>query len=1087
VSATKSPPSAPLSPWRSIFEAVRESVGSERDEHGVLGSINWLRHQMETRGANPNVVRNIIYRDKGKLPDKRVLFEILDELWRSRGKGPLRSPELEVLLAPGSGNDQEILQLLGREKRRAYRTFVQAVRSGGSPRLVVVGKPGSGKTLLSDYIQQALEIVPPAADRIVRLEFSGTDLATSLARLGARLGAPSEVLQAKLVRVGASSAFAVQADAQADVARTIVDAARAFAGRQVVLLHVSQSLGGQESLGLSPLRLNTPDVPRVSAAEWLWVSLVEPLTRLPDTSLLVSMTDLPLRAQQRLGDFEGPVRLTPPTAGEARRFVRARLPNATPAQHEEIVQRAGRSFEELRTLTLLAEIRDPDADAAAASAEQSVTQLSNLLDASGDERLRGFLAALAVLSLPDFTSFPRGVLAQVRPPEHHELSNLEGAFLDVVAGRRDDVRCFSRQLARALRDRLQVAQPARYRELNRRAAGAYHAAATGDPQGETATRYLAHLFEARDWEALASWMHDHPTQQALVRRLWLAATQELVDGPRLERLAVEVAGHYVTLGTYQHPDVRDAFAVLAASADVDARAWTVLKRTEGLTLRGQYEAAAELLATLPETRDPVLRAEAALARASIERWQGRLDAAHALVERDALAALDDAPPSADADAVRAKAGLWAGLIAKDGGDLDGALAAFDAIPRANDLDAARVAFQRGDVFMKLGHFDRALRAMNTAVTLARRSEALVTEQTRYLARRGTVHRRLGDLARAFEDFEEARRVLLTVRPDPERRRDAADEADRDFWLARVDDERGLAALAAGRFDEALLAFATNLDRFERFAATQHVDATYRLLRSRLRLALAYGCRALGQPFRRPFAISSALDGTSPDLRHARALIEGVLGHLEAHPMGARYATLTRETLFAGNLFAADGAASLAYAERALVDARYPYQRAQAHAHAALGALRHHDADLAERHVAEARRALAETTLGVASEERGDLELEAWLITLDALAAVERGDLDEAVERLAGGLTRVDLGRYQVALLHQFGCAVEEHGLDERLAADRLAARAPFAVGDLLGALRLADALVAGWSRRPAAVPVAGAATEGRGDLEGVAA
>jgi hypothetical protein len=114
-----------------------------------------------------------------------VLFAILDDLWRSRGHRRCARPELEVLLAPGSGQDQEVLQLLGREKRRAYRTFVQAVRTGADPKLVVVGRPGSGKTLLSDYIQQALELPPAAADRLVRLEFSGTDLATALARLGA--------------------------------------------------------------------------------------------------------------------------------------------------------------------------------------------------------------------------------------------------------------------------------------------------------------------------------------------------------------------------------------------------------------------------------------------------------------------------------------------------------------------------------------------------------------------------------------------------------------------------------------------------------------------------------------------------------------------------------------------------------------------------------------------------------------------------------------------------------------------------------------------------------------------------------------
>lgn len=1066
MSVPPSNPSPGTSPWRGIFEAVRESVGNERDAHGVLGSINWLRHQMEVRGANPNVVRNIIYRDKGKLPDKRVLFQILDELWRGRGRGPLRSPELEVLLAPGSGNDQEVLQLLGREKRRAYRTFVQGVRSGGDPKLVVVGRPGSGKTLLSDYIQQALEIAPAAADRIVRLEFSGTDLATSLARLGTRVGAAPEVLQAKLVRVGASSAFSVQADAQADVARTIVDAARGFKGRQVLLLHVSQSLGGQESLGLSPLRLNTPDVPRVSAAEWLWVSLIEPLSKLPGTSLFVSMTDLPLRAQQRMGPFEGPIRLTPPTAGEARRFVRARLPHATPAQHEEIVQRAGRSFEELRTLTLLAEIRDPEAETDVADAERSMVQLAQLLDASGDDRLRDFLAAVAVLSLPDFASFPRTALTEMRPPDHAELTNLEGAFLDNVPGRRADVRCFSRQLARTLRERLQSGQPARYRELNRHAAGAYHESAEAAPQGEIAARYLAHLFEARDWEGLASWMREHPTQQSLVRRLWVAATQELVDGPRLERVAVEVAAHYVKLGTYQHPDVRDAFAVLAASADVDVRAWTILKRTEGLTLRGLYDQAAELLRTLPESRDPVLRAEAALARASIERWRGDLVSAARHVREDATTALAAAAPSAASDGVRAKVGLWAGLLAKDLGDLEGALAAFDAIPRAGDLDAARVAFQRGDVFMKLGHFDRALAAMDAAVALAQRSEALVAEQTRYLARRGTVHRRIGDLDRAFADFDEARRVLLAHRPDDGRRRDAAEEADRDFWLARVDDEAGLASLAAGRFDEAMLAFAADLERFRRYAESQGVDATYRVLRSRLRLALAYGCRAVGQPFRRPFAITDALAGQGPDLRHARELIDGVLALIDAAPDGSRLGTLTRDTLLAANLFAADGTRALAAAERALEGSRYAYQRAQAHAHAAAGALRCADPGLAERHLAGARRARLETVAGVEAIERGDLELDAWIIALDAFAAVQRGDVAEAAARVAAGLLRPDLGRYHTALLQQFGDAVEERGLDAAAAAARLAEAAPIRLADGLGALRLADALVAGWQGAP---------------------
>lgn len=110
-------------PWRRIFEEVRRALGNRRDETGVLGSINWLRKGMAERGANPNVVRNIIYRDKGKLSDKRVLYSLLSELWESTGRPPLRVPELEVLLAAPSEGDQEVMQLLGREKRRAYQAL----------------------------------------------------------------------------------------------------------------------------------------------------------------------------------------------------------------------------------------------------------------------------------------------------------------------------------------------------------------------------------------------------------------------------------------------------------------------------------------------------------------------------------------------------------------------------------------------------------------------------------------------------------------------------------------------------------------------------------------------------------------------------------------------------------------------------------------------------------------------------------------------------------------------------------------------------------------------------------------------------
>ncbi|CAN5663467.1 hypothetical protein BH23DEI1_BH23DEI1_05810 [soil metagenome] len=1056
----------------------------------MVGSINWLRAQMESRGANPNVVRNIIYRDKGKLPDKRVLYSILDDLWRSTGQEPLKAPELEVVLAPGSGNDQEILQLLGREKRRTYRDFVQGVRSGTHPKLVVTGRAGSGKTLLSDYIQQALEIEPVAADRIIRLEFGGTDLGTSLTRLGGAVGATLEAIEAKLVKIGSSSAFAVQADAQADVARTILDAARAFSGSQIFILHVSMSLAGQDSMGLASLRLNTPEVPRVSASEWLWLSLFEPLARLPHTALLISMGDVPVRAAQQMGAVDGPVKLTPPTANEARRFVRARLPAANPARHEEIVQRAGRSFEELRTLTLLAEIRDPGAPDEVPVSEKSMTQLSHLVATSSDTRLREFLAAVATLTLAEFPNFRSDVLARLRAAARDgdgvegaepgdTLNNIELAFLDAVPGAGDTFRCFSRRLATGLRDALRTELPERHRTLHLAAASLYrNVADEEDPGGDVATRYLSHLFEARAWTALASWMASHGTQQSLVQRIWLAATQELAEGAELETLARQVAGHYVVLGSYQHQDARDAFAVLAVSDDVDTRVWTALQRAEGLTLRGQFDQAEALLASLPEACAPRLEAEAALAQASIARWRGRPDEAARLVRDEVARHLARAGDDPRTRSVRAKAALWDGLIAKDRGDFTAALEAFDVVGGSDDLMSARVAFQRGDVFMKLGHFGRALEALDEAVTLAQRSEALIAEQTRYLSRRGTVHRRRGATVLAAADFEEARQVLASGHGTDRRAQGAlADESEHAFWLARVDDEAALNLLAEGRYDEAIHGFERDVRRFHQYADSQGVDGTYRILRATLRLALGYGCRAVSQPFRRPFGITPALDGDHLDLRHARALLQHVVDSIEVAKDREHLGTLYRDALLAANLFAQAGDVSLDLALRSLDESRYPYQRAQAHAHAAFAALRSRSAETADEHVRAAESALLETLEGAPAGERGDLELAAWLIGMDAATALVVRDGQDAGDRVAAGLVRAELAPFHADLLRQFGDSVEQ----EELIADVLSSDLGTLL-DLRGRstshpLRFADMLVSLWQRGGITIGVSSAPDE----------
>ncbi len=1072
--------------WRAAFELVRGVSASERDEHGVIGSINWLRAQMERRGANPNVVRNIIYRDKGKLPDKRALFDILDELWQHGGRPPLEAPELRALLTPGSGNEHEVLHLLGREKRRVYRAFVMSVRSGDHPKVVVTGRHGSGKTLLADYIEQALRTPPPAAERIVRLEFVGNDLATALARLGKALGVPLTLLEAKLVEIGSSSAFAVQADTQANVARLVLDAARRFDGRQVLLLHVSHSLGGQDSLADTALRLNTPDVPRVSAAEWLWSSLFEPLSRLPACALFVSLSDLPVRAAQRLGRFDAPLKLMPPSTTEARRFVRARLPNAAPAQHEDIVRRAGRSFDELRTLTLLAEARADGVHAPELASQRSVAHLSQLIETGADEHLHGFLVSLAVLSLPDFPSFTAGTLATLLERQQADLSDLEAAFLDRVPADEPAYRCFSLDLARALRERLAAYDPDTYRAFHDRAAECYVQAAHGDPTGEPATRYLSHRFEARNWPALCAWMDRHRLQQSLVRRIWLAGSKELPDGTALQQLALRVARHYVARGSYQHQDARDAFSVLSGADDVDLRVWTTLQRVEGLVLRAQFDQAETLLASLPTPGAAHLKAAAALGRAGIARWRGSLTEAERLVNQDVAAHLSeseaaledaiggDAAKAADVIAetrrVREQARMWAGLLAKDRGDLQVAITHFGPNSERDDLVAARLAFQRGDVLMRFGHFDRALEALDEAVELAQRSEALLAEQTRYLARRGTLRRRRGELAAAAADFAAARQVLQGLaRNRHDLEDELGDEAEVGFWLARVDDEASLNLLARGRFDEAMSLVERNIVRFRRYASSHGVDATYRLMRSVLRMAVAYGCRGTAQALRRPFPVGPALGQTNPDLEHARRLFDTLIERIESDDGDLRSSALYRDSLLSANLFARDPEHALELALRTMDEKGRPYQLAQARTHAAAATLRAGRPEATEAHLRAACAAMVETRSSAFSApdgrpERGDLEQVAWIQTLAACAALLARDAETAGERLVSGLRRSELAPFHAMMLHQVACAAECADLDDALRASPLGEALGLYASAGTQPLRFADALVLHWRR-----------------------
>lgn len=1050
-------------PWRRIFEEVRRALGNRRDETGVLGSINWLRKGMAERGANPNVVRNIIYRDKGKLSDKRVLYTLLSELWEGTGRPPLRVPELEVLLAASNEGDQEVMQLLGREKRRAYQAFVSSVRQGGAPKLLVVGRPGSGKTLLTDYIQQALELPPKVPLKLVRQEFSAQDLGASLSRLALALGVPAEVFEARLVKIGAAGAFSVQADAQADVARTIVERVRSLEAPLALLLHISQSLSGQDVLGNVPLRLNTPEVPRVNITEWLWVTLIEPLSRL-GVALLVSMTELPLSLSNRTGAFEGPVKLSPPTANEARRFVKARVPHLSAEQQEALVSRARRSFEDLRTLTLLAEAREPLPEGSASS--KHAEGLSQLALHAGDARLRDFLGALAVLSLPEFPTFEAGALAALRSSEPAELNALEAAFLDPVPGDAHLLRSFSRQLSRALRSRLQAHDPERFRTLSRRAAHFYEGAAQREPRSEAATRYLHHLFAARAWHDLVAWARSAAVPQSLVQRAWGVAQNELGGDPHtLEAVALVVASHYLKLGSVDHPDVVRALDILAASENPDLRAWTALKRAESAVLQGAFEEAEALVGAWSHVSDPVLGAEALLVRASIARWRSQLDEAASLTRQSTEVLEGMTRSGAPQGLLGVKVAVWSGLVAKDQGDLEGALAHFGSAQTDDDLLRARLAFQRGDVQLALGRFIEAQGALDEAVRLSYRGEAPASERARYLARRGTLLRRRGAFSAAEADFAAARAVL-----GPQ------GEASPRLSLehVKVRDEAAMNRLAQGDFEGAVFAFGESVAALSAYGERFEVDPSFRVLRSTLRLALAYGCRALRTPYRLPFLPPlpyllgrQPADADQPDLQHARWLLGGVRETLA--PTGARYRPLRLQEKLIGSLLDPPDAAVEA-ARGAVQSARYPYQVALSHTHLAAALLRAG----ASKDALGDTLALAWAALqAAASPEGGDGGLRAWLIALSLLwgwrTGARPGSLGPTGETLKGALHDPLLAPHHEVLLRLIGELAETDPQGWRPRLEEALGRIQAPAG-----LRLPDALVLAWRARHAGADAEGA-------------
>ena len=1068
------------SPWRSVFEETAKAAHGRRDEVATIGSINWLRHAMEQRGANPNVVRNIIYRDKGRLHDKRELYLILEDLRRDLGLPPIADPELTQLGTPFAAAELEVDQVLGREQRRVYRSMVGGIRAGGHPKLIVTGRTGSGKTMLADYIQQALELHQEQGLRVYRAHFPSAELDAAFVRLAAELGMPAGLMESRLVRVGSAGPFAVQADAQAETVRLVMEHLRADPGPKVLILHLSQGLGSPGRLGSQPLRLNTPDVPRVSAAEWLWKTLLRPLASLPRTSIYVSAVEVPAVAGEAAAPYEGPLRLTAPTSAEAKRFVAAHGPELAEEVKDAIVARAGRSYEELRTLTLLTLVRQ-HAPAEDAGTEQALERLSALVEPGADPRVRAFLTALTALSSGEEQELSGDDLAEVAralaPAEARKgLSQFELSFLDPLPNRPGSYRTFSRRLLRLVEERLAASDPGLLRDAHAAAADLTATGAAAEPTSRAAHRHLHHLLAARRWRELVAWCETRPAPYTVLTRSWDAARREL-EGDDLEAFALAFARQMLRLGAFEHVETVRACELLARSAEPLRRAWTAVMRAQAEVSAGRFERAEVLLVSSEEgVDDPLLAAERDLTAASVMRWRGELERAAELVAHVASSeAARSAPPGSLAErALRTNSAVWAGLIAKDSGDLTGSLGQLWAEGTGGDLLGARLAFQRGDVALRLGLLDTAQRELDHALEAAATYGALPRERARFAARRGTLARQLGDLAGAAEWFDLAR-ALTEEGP--------GDKLDVAFGLARVEDEAAMAALAAGDHEAAIVSVTTAIATFKEYQQRRDVDASFRIARAEVHLATAYALRGLNVPLRRPLPLLAAERG-SADLDHALSTLTDVIKTVtdprRRQPAGASALRgLVREARLMAAYITPDPERALALADEAVAAARFDYQLSNAHAAKAIALIRSGRFEEALEAVAAGEAALARSTRVLsnavegAPAESGDLGLRTQHAVLRAVAHLRAGDQDQAAEAVVQALSDPRLAPFHEGVLRVFGEAAE-------LEADQSWKRhRPLrAVLGISGTgpttpARLPDALVAAWRTRNAAPLPAG--------------
>lgn len=650
-------------------------------------SLRFLERAMSERGANAHAVRNLVYRGVGSDRDREALFEVIRALYRDVG---LPEPP-----APSEHEPPSELSLLGREKRRAYRQFMAAVRGGRAARLVVTGKPGTGKTLLLETLQRDLARLP-GAPPVTRLLLNA-EAAPALLALGG----------VSLQRLHPGLPFSVQAEVQAAAAREV----RA-SWRGVVLLRVTTG-----TLQGTPPR----DRDGSAIALGAWVARHLFAAAPSDVSLLLALEDASDVPPDLACDV---IALKSPQAGEARRFLLERTALG-PREADEVVRAAGRNLDRLALLAAVHGLQG--------STDAAVTRIL------ADPDVRALLTALAAVLAEGETSVRRDVLEGALGGPLARLPLHARALLQEVSA--DEPRPVSRELLPAVAAFLDAAG---VRTAHARAAAVY-ARLEREGDASASRQRLRHLVGAHEWEDVVAFLSEHEGRADFVSSVW-PNVRGLVDGTDKERIARAVVRSYAALGRYDHPDARDALSVLLQAEDVETRAWARLKLAESNVDRGAFDAAAaQLAATDVRTvlargaTSGEVRANAALVRAALARWRGDANGAAEACE-DAL--------SAASGSQLGRAHLWRGLVAKDAGRWDAALRDLTAVPGADPLLRARARYQEGDLRLRLGQAVTAERALSDALDVLTREDAPPEERARIGARLATALRRLGRVEEA---------------------------------------------------------------------------------------------------------------------------------------------------------------------------------------------------------------------------------------------------------------------------------------------------------------------------------------------------